>query len=386
MLSRRYHTLKNEANLNTEIGVPLTLLDLQPEHQRAVLELGMYLPGDIALLARISAAQMSASSPTSAPCTWSAPARSDASSPARRSWSKRCPPDGLAVLNGDDAACRDVPPHPRPQRALRPRRAVRRARDGRRRAAASTASRSACTCTASSVAVDCPLPGRTTSTRRSPPPPSPLNDGMSLDEIAAALHEARLDLRLTVRPGPNGSTLIDDSYNASPASMIAALDLLAETPGRRVALLGHMRELGAAERDGHERVGAYAAGALRPSARRRRRRPRARRRRERRPGANVRVAGDAGRGRRAPAHASSRRRRLPGQGLARRRARERRRSAGGADDRRPHAGRHRDRGRCRRRLPRRIDVCAGRRSARRSASGARRRTRSRPARRRWAAC
>ena len=54
VLSRRFNTLKTEANLNTEIGVPLSLLKLTQEHDRAVLELGMYLPGDIALLARIA--------------------------------------------------------------------------------------------------------------------------------------------------------------------------------------------------------------------------------------------------------------------------------------------------------------------------------------------
>ena len=59
--------------------------------------------------------------------------------------------------------------------------------------------------------------------------------------------------------GKNGSTIIDDTYNASPASMAAALDLLAETPGRRVAVLGDMRELGAAEREGHLAVGRRAA-------------------------------------------------------------------------------------------------------------------------------
>jgi UDP-N-acetylmuramoyl-tripeptide--D-alanyl-D-alanine ligase len=42
--------------------------------------------------------------------------------------------------------------------------------------------------------------------------------------------------------------------------MIAALDLLSESPGRKIAVLGHMRELGVAERDGHEAVGRYCAG------------------------------------------------------------------------------------------------------------------------------
>ena len=65
--------------------------------------------------------------------------------------------------------------------------------------------------------------------------------------------------RLASHEGPRGSTIIDDSYNASPASMRAALDLLAEVPGRKIAVLGDMRELGAAEMEGHREVGRYAA-------------------------------------------------------------------------------------------------------------------------------
>jgi UDP-N-acetylmuramoyl-tripeptide--D-alanyl-D-alanine ligase len=86
-----------------------------------------------------------------------------------------------------------------------------------------------------------------------------LEEGMSLDDTLAAVEGVRMELRLTVRAGHGGATIIDDSYNASPDSMIAALNLLAETPGRHIAVLGHMRELGAAEIEGHVRVGQHAA-------------------------------------------------------------------------------------------------------------------------------
>jgi UDP-N-acetylmuramoyl-tripeptide--D-alanyl-D-alanine ligase len=87
-------------------------------------------------------------------------------------------------------------------------------------------------------------------------------DGLSLQQIAEALGRAQAPLRLRTLPGPNGSTIIDDSYNASPASMLAALDLLAELPGRRLALLGDMLELGAFEEEGHRLVGQRAARSL----------------------------------------------------------------------------------------------------------------------------
>jgi UDP-N-acetylmuramoyl-tripeptide--D-alanyl-D-alanine ligase len=57
-------------------------------------------------------------------------------------------------------------------------------------------------------------------------------------------------------------TVVDDSYNASPASVIAALDLLAGMPGRQVAVLGEMLELGDGAEAGHERVGVAAAAVV----------------------------------------------------------------------------------------------------------------------------
>ncbi|MFI1193809.1 UDP-N-acetylmuramoyl-tripeptide--D-alanyl-D-alanine ligase [Micromonospora sp. NPDC020750] len=88
--------------------------------------------------------------------------------------------------------------------------------------------------------------------------------GMSLTELAAALGELGLvsTRRMDVFERPDGVTVIDDSYNANPASMAVALRALAgmRGGGRTLAVLGYMAELGPYERDGHLEVGRLAAG------------------------------------------------------------------------------------------------------------------------------
>jgi UDP-N-acetylmuramoyl-tripeptide--D-alanyl-D-alanine ligase len=86
---------------------------------------------------------------------------------------------------------------------------------------------------------------------------------MSLSETAEALERLSPTLRLLVVDGINETRIIDDSYNASPESVLAALNLLAELPGtRKIAVLGDMRELGSASEPGHRRVGQHAAGIV----------------------------------------------------------------------------------------------------------------------------
>jgi UDP-N-acetylmuramoyl-tripeptide--D-alanyl-D-alanine ligase len=84
--------------------------------------------------------------------------------------------------------------------------------------------------------------------------------GIDLAAIAAGLVAAKLPaMRMEVIRLANGVTVVNDAYNANPASTEAALEAIARAAGRAIAVLGEMRELGAESAALHRRVGAYAA-------------------------------------------------------------------------------------------------------------------------------
>jgi len=260
VLARQFHVLKSEANLNTEIGVPLTLLQLTKDHQRAVLEFGMYARGDIATLAHIAG-------PATGVVTNVGPVHLQrlgsigAITATKAELVEALPVEGLAVLNADDARASAMSTRTQArvfyygfseQSVIRATNVFSRGLEG-------TDFR--LNYAGDSVDLRLPLPGRHYVYPALAAAAVGLDEGLTLSEVADALAKARIDLRSRVLPGQNGSTLLDDSYNASPASTLAALDLLAELPGRRVALLGDMLELGPAEEQGHRSVGQRAATA-----------------------------------------------------------------------------------------------------------------------------
>jgi len=263
VLSRTLRVLRNEGNLNSETGLPMTLLNLEPSHQVGVLEMSMYTEGEIARLAEIARPEVGvvlAVHPTHLERAGSldAIARAKAELPAA------LPADGLAVLNADDPnvlAMRDVTPATVRTFGLGPAADVR-ATDveshgvdgttftleapwGRRRLHSATPGRHLVphALAAATVADHFRVP---------------------LDDVEAALAAgSRAGHRMAVVDATSGATIIDDSYNASPISVAAALDFLRESqlaPGRaRYAVLGDMLELGPDEERLHREVGALAA-------------------------------------------------------------------------------------------------------------------------------
>ncbi|MCH7811920.1 MAG: UDP-N-acetylmuramoyl-tripeptide--D-alanyl-D-alanine ligase [Chloroflexi bacterium] len=260
VLGTRYPVLRNEANYNNEIGLPLTLLNLSHRHRRVVLEMAMRAPGEIRTLCEIARPEVGVVTNVG-PTHLEQLGSLEAIAGAKAELLESLPRHGFAVLNADDplvlamaerTSARPVTFGLSPKADVRGSEVVSRALQG--------------------VAfelhwqgehapVRSSLPGRHIVSDALAAAAVALTDGLALRDVAAALGEAELQLRMERRRGRGGCTILDDSYNASPASMAAALALLAEIPGRRIAVLGDMKELGAAEREGHLAVGRRAAEA-----------------------------------------------------------------------------------------------------------------------------
>lgn len=258
VLSQRYETLKNEGNLNNEIGLPLTLLRLEPHHQRAVLEMGMYARGEIAALAAIARPHIGVVTNVG-PSHLSRLGSLEAIAEAKAELVEALPADGVAVLNADDAQVR----------AMAARTAATVFTYGLDPGADLWADQ------VDSLGLDgisfwlhyageqlfvkVPLLGRHSVHTALAAAAVGLVDSLTWQEILDGLQDPKGQLRLVVVPGINDCTLLDDTYNASPASMLAALNLLADLNGRKIAALGGMLELGHLEPEGHEKVGVRAA-------------------------------------------------------------------------------------------------------------------------------
>jgi UDP-N-acetylmuramoyl-tripeptide--D-alanyl-D-alanine ligase len=111
------------------------------------------------------------------------------------------------------------------------------------------------------VDVKVPMPGRHSVYTALSAAAVGLNEGLSWKEIITGLNDPTAQVRLITMEGPRDSVILDDTYNASPSSCIAALDLLSELQGRKIAVLGDMYELGEHELTGHQAVGRHASAA-----------------------------------------------------------------------------------------------------------------------------
>lgn len=260
VLSTRYRTLKSPGNLNNEIGLPLTMLRLSPGYQRAVMEMGFYVPGEIAFLCDIALPQVGVVTNVGTVHAERAGSQ-EAIARGKAELVQALPqaPEGVAVLNFDDPFVRQMEEKTKarvffyglsPEAHLWADQVEGLGLEG---------IRFRMHYQGETLYVKIPLIGRHSVHTALRAAAVGLAEDMNWQEILEGLSQGHNQLRLAAVRSQNGALLLDDTYNASPESMLAALNLLDELDGRKVAVLGDMLELGPYERGGHEMVGLRAA-------------------------------------------------------------------------------------------------------------------------------
>ncbi|HYA39486.1 MAG TPA: UDP-N-acetylmuramoyl-tripeptide--D-alanyl-D-alanine ligase [Candidatus Methylomirabilis sp.] len=245
-------------NLNNDIGVPLTLARLRAEHRYAVIEMGMNHPGEIEYLSRLT-------HPTIAVITNAGEAHLagvgtvEDVARAKGEIFIGLARDGTAVLNADDA-------HFALWRTLTGlKRSITFGLDNPADVSAEyrlTDVGSAIhlkTITHGEIDMRVPLLGRHNVMNTLAATTAAIAAGATLAQVKTGLEKLMaVSGRLEVKPGISGARVIDDTYNANPASLAAGIQVLKEFSGERVLVMGDMAELGAAAADIHYRVGELA--------------------------------------------------------------------------------------------------------------------------------
>jgi UDP-N-acetylmuramoyl-tripeptide--D-alanyl-D-alanine ligase len=260
VLGMRYRTLKSPGNLNNEIGLPLSVLRLGSGYERAVLEMGFYVPGEIAFLCEIALPQIGVVTNVGTVHAERAGSQ-EAIAKGKAELVQALPPapQGVAVLNYDD-------PWVKPMALQTKARVFYYGLDPTADLWADEVEglgldgiRFRLHYGEEALHVHIPLIGQHSVHTALRAAAVGLVDGLTWQEILDGLHRGHTQLRLVAVRSENGALLLDDTYNASPESMLAALNLLAELDGHKIAVLGDMLELGPYENQGHEMVGVRAA-------------------------------------------------------------------------------------------------------------------------------
>jgi UDP-N-acetylmuramoyl-tripeptide--D-alanyl-D-alanine ligase len=258
VLGMRYRTLRSHGNLNNELGLPLTILRLSSGYERAVLEMGFYVPGEIQFLCDIALPHIGVVTNIGTVHAERAGSQ-EAIARGKSELVQALPPDGVAILNFDDSWVRKMEEKTKarvffyglsPEADLWADQIEGLGLDG---------IRFRLHYLGETLHTHVPMIGRHSVHTALRAAAVGLNDGLTWQEIFEGLSHGHAQLRLVAVRSKTGALILDDTYNASPESMMAALNLLDEMDGRKIAILGDMLELGPYERQGHEMVGMRAA-------------------------------------------------------------------------------------------------------------------------------
>jgi UDP-N-acetylmuramoyl-tripeptide--D-alanyl-D-alanine ligase len=253
VLGQHFNVLRTQGNLNTETGVPLTLLSLEPHHSALVLEMGLQRPGDIARLAALAKPVIGIVTNVGVVHMEFFSSREELAR-SKGELVAALPETGLAVLNADNQF------YPLLAQMTTARVTSFGVDNGDYRVEGYRSDADGSEFSIHGVEVRLRLGGRHQALNAAAALAAGEFAGVPLEIGANALGDVEVGQRLEEKTTAAGFIVVDDSYNASPESMLAAFDAMAERPrtGRLYAVLGEMRELGPLADESHRRVGQRA--------------------------------------------------------------------------------------------------------------------------------
>jgi len=263
VISWRFNSVRSPGSYNNEIGLPLSLLEITPDTDVVVLEMGgAYGPGEIRRLAEIARPTIGVVTNVSH-VHLERMGSLEAIAATKAELPSSLPETGVAILNGDDPRVRAMASHCRCRvlfYGLSPDCEIR-AEDVESHGLKGISFRLQLHGERHHIRV--PLLGRHSAYTVLSAVAVGSLFGMTIDEMLPGFEDPATRLRLLTVPGINNSIIIDDTYNASPASCLAALNLLDDIEvGRPIAVFGDILELGSFEDEGHRIVGRRAAAVV----------------------------------------------------------------------------------------------------------------------------
>lgn len=263
VLAQKFRVYRSPGNLNNEIGLPLSILEAPDDAQVLVLEMGgAYAFGELTQLSGIARQRVGVVTNVY-PVHLSRMGTIEAIAETKTELVEALPEDGVAVLNGDDFRVLAMA-----QRTKA--RVVTFGLDEGNDIRADGVTTQGLKGTSFWVTIDgdrrfvrIPFVGAHGVQIALVAIATGHVFGLDIAEMLLGLQDPAVQVRLLFVPGPNGAQLIDDTYNASTPSMLSSLSVLADMQsGRRVAVLGDMREMGAVEEEEHELVGTRAGNVV----------------------------------------------------------------------------------------------------------------------------
>lgn len=260
VVGERFETYRSPGNMNSELGLPLSLLEVEPGTEVAVLEMGgAYALGELALLATIAKPKYAVVTNVH-PVHLERMGSVESIAKTKAELIEAIPEDGTAILNGDDEWVRAMASVCKgrvltyglsPENDIWADRVETEGLGG---------SSFRLHLDGESLHLKIPLVGGHAVELALAAIAVGHAMGMHISEMILGFNSPGIQVRLLLIDGPNGSRIIDDTYNASAPSVLSALGLLAQMgPGRKIAVLGDMRELGNVSEAQHRLVGLRAA-------------------------------------------------------------------------------------------------------------------------------